>query len=188
MIIYIEGGNENIHALKKLSNELYSKLYASRGISNFYYGFTPHTMGYEKHFCDITFEDRLDQGTLALQEFLEIVESRFKIIRVEAEGEAKERETIAQWEQSHEQKPLPKKVKVSLPIVIIRFPKRAGISEVYGRLWSSKDGSEDLIISNKYTKEGIEAAKAKYHLVTEEEYKKIYKEFGAPEKPESALD
>jgi len=190
MIIYIEGGNENRPALKKLSNELYSKLYASIGISNFYYGFTPYTVGYEKNYCDITFEDRLDQGTRALQEFLDIVESRFKIIRVDAEGEAKEREAIAKWEQSHEQKPLPKKV--SLPIVIIRLPVNVRAPGVFGYYTShsrykSKDGSERLIITNEYTKEGIAAVKSKYHEVTIDEYKKIYVEFGAPEKPESAL-
>lgn len=190
MIIYIEGGDENIYSLKKLSDELYGRLFASRGINNFYYGFTPHTVGYERDYCVITFEDRLDQGTRALLAFLEIVEGRFKIIRVKDGGEEKEKSAITQWEQNYEQKPLPKKI--SLPIVILRLPIDAKPSGVFGYYYSpirykSQDGSERLIITNKYSKEGIEAAKSKYHEVTEEEYKKIFEEFRAPEKPESAL-
>ena len=185
MKIYIEGGIEKKPALKKLSNELYGRMYASRGLSKFYYGFTPHTVGYEKNYCDITFEV---EGARAQLEFLKIVEGRFEIIRVDAEDEVKEGESIAQWEQGHEQKSLPKKV--VLPIVMIRLPASASTPGIYGHIfrYKSKDGSERLIIANKYTKEGIGDAKSRYHEVTEEEYRKIYNDFGAPEKPESAFD
>jgi hypothetical protein len=185
MKIFIEGGTENKPALKKLSNELYGKVYAARGLSNFYYGFTPYTAGYEQDYCDITFEVK---GTLAQLEFLKILQSKFKIIRIDAEDEEKEKEAIAQWEQNHEQKSLPKKV--SLPIVIIRLPasaKLSGIYNYYPSKYQSKDRSEKLIITNEYTMEGIKNARSKYTEVTKEEYKKIHYDFDAPEKPESAL-
>lgn len=109
MKIYIEGGDENVPGLKQLSNELYGKVYASRGLRNFYYGFTPYTSGYEEHFCQITFEV---EGTAAQLEFLRIVDGRFKIIRVDAEDVGKEGEAIAEWSKDHEQRPLPKEMSV----------------------------------------------------------------------------
>jgi len=109
MKIYIEGGSGNVPGLKQLSNELYGKAYASRGLRKFYYGFTPYTSGYEDHFCQITFEV---EGTSAQLEFLRIVESRFSIIRVDAEDASKEGEAITQWGKDHEQRSLPKEVKV----------------------------------------------------------------------------
>ena len=192
MIIYVEGGNENRPALKKLSDELYGRLYASRGINNFYYGFTPYTVGYEKEYCSITFEDKLDQGTRALLVFIEIVESRFEIIRIDDEDEDKEKEAIAEWEKDHTQKPLPKKV--GLPIIIIRAPTNKDPFEeitngLYGKInkYRLKDESERLIITNKYTSEGAAEARTKFHEVSLEEYKKICADFGAPENPEDAL-
>jgi len=185
MKIFIEGGTENKPALKNLSNELYGQRYASRGISNFYYGFTPYEVGYEKNYCGITFEVK---GTHAQLEFLKIVESKFKIIRVDAEDKDKEGESISQWEQTHTQNSLPKKV--GLPIVMIRLPADAETPGIYGHIFKyrSKDGSERLIITHEYTVEGIKSAKSKFHEVTKQEYKKIFSEFGAPEKPESAFD
>jgi hypothetical protein len=123
--------------------------------------------------------------------FLEIVENRFEIIRVDDEGDEKEKEAIAQWEKNHEQKPLPKKI--SLPIVIFRAPtvKELFVEEMHGiygflNKYQSKDKSERLIITNNYTREGIENALSKFHEVSREEYKKIFNDFGAPEKPEDA--
>ncbi len=109
MKIYVEGGSENESGLKELSNELYGKKYASQGLTNFYYGFTLRTSGYERPFCAITFEV---EGTGAQIEFLRIVEGRFSIIRVDAEDSSKESEAIDQWSNDHEQLPLPKEVSV----------------------------------------------------------------------------
>ena len=109
MKIYIEGGSENVPGLKQLSNELYGKAYASRGLRNFYYGFTPYTSGYEEHFCQITFEVK---GTGAQLAFLRIVDGRFKVIRVDAEDAGKEGEAIRKWSKDHEQRPLPKEMSV----------------------------------------------------------------------------
>ncbi len=105
MLIFVKGGSENKAALKRLSNELYSKAYASCGLANFYYGFTPYTGTHEYDYCQITFEVK---GTAAQLAFLNIVDGRFEIIRVEPEDATTEGEAIAQWAKEHEQRPLPK--------------------------------------------------------------------------------
>lgn len=185
MKIFIEGGYENKPALSTLSNELYGRMYASRGIRDFYYGFTAFGTGYEKNFSQISFDGK---STQALTEFIKIVGSRFKIFRVEAEDEELEQEAIAAWEKEHTQNPIPKKV--ALPLVILRLPAEADTFEIFGKNYrfKSRNGKERLIVTNKYTSEGLADAKSRFHLVNRDEYKTIHDEFGAPEEPEAAVE
>jgi HEAT repeat protein len=107
VLVFVKGGSENRPALKQLSNELYSKTHASLGLTDFYYGFTPYTGTHEYDYCQITFEVK---GTAAQLAFLNIVDGKFEILRVDPEDAAAEREAIASWAQDHQQRSLPKEV------------------------------------------------------------------------------
>ena len=195
MKIYIEGGSENDAALKQLSNELYSGKYASQGLRDFYYGFTAYTVGYERAYCHITFEVKGQSAQLA---FLDLAESRFEILQVEAEEPDDEGDAIAQWESSHPPRPLPKKV--TLPIVMFIVPGKRNekfnfveptvhLSNMFGSYFQSENCEECLLVANKYTPESYLAAKSLAKELTREAYGEIYSSFrNAPENPEDVFD
>ena len=195
MRIYIEGGHINDAALKQLSNELYSGKYASLGLRDFYYGFTEHTVGYEREYCHITFEVKGKPAQLA---FIDLVESRFEILQVEAEDPEEEGATITHWERNHQQRPLPKKI--TLPIVMFIVPGKRNekfnfveptvhLSNMFGSYFQGEDRDECLLVANKYTPESYQTAKSRAKELTREEYAEIYSRFrNAPENPEDLFE
>jgi len=107
MHIYIEGGRENEFNLKEISNALYGRRYAWLGGDRFYFGYTVITTSVERPYCQVTFENEHPQKQIA---FIETLARKFSILRVEAEDQEEEGDTVAAWAQAHQQQPLPKKI------------------------------------------------------------------------------
>ena len=104
MRIFIEGGRENEPSLKAISNLLYGRRYAWLGGDRFYYGFTVFSESVERPYCQVTFETEHPHKQMA---FIEELEWEFTILQVQAEDEDEEGQTVTEWAQTHEQKPLP---------------------------------------------------------------------------------
>ena len=107
MHIYIEGGKENEANLKEISNALYGRRYHWLGGDRFYFGYTVITTNVERPYCQVTFENEHSQKQMA---FIETLARQFSILRVEAEDQEEEGDTVAAWAQAHQQQPLPKKI------------------------------------------------------------------------------
>ncbi len=96
MHIYIEKTGEIESRLQTLSDQLYGGVHADKGLTDFYYAFTPM-----KDRCEITFEVL---GTDQQTAFLKLIDENFDIVGVEPSegGEKEEREALDWWQAVHD--------------------------------------------------------------------------------------
>jgi hypothetical protein len=109
MYIYVRTIPTTESQLHTLSDELYGGVHADKGLTDFYYAFTPFTRIYEEDFYRINFEVL---GTDKQIAFIKMINADFDIIRVESseDGEEEEKEAIKWWQKNHKNDALPKKI------------------------------------------------------------------------------